>query len=546
INQDTLPLQVKKIHQHIVGKIKNPNINIGDIINPDRHRQLFYDKIPACFDFTLFQKDIVHPLKCESQQTKSLSLLPPSAKKLKITDHYCYDYDNKIVEFGLSDTKPGCSQALAEINFDYIRNPNQFELINNLNYGDLKLNKFINSADPYKGYSNAGPFNNTFYHKYSDTVLDSSNVQKINVALIIGNGNSKEFCNDTVYYPNIVSFPRLNTQFDILGRPIDKVMKVCPNESICVYVPREDFNANKFADKSAWSLIEFNRWDTVQRIVETYFKLRASNRYPNQLVNFTIIERFENSKLLKKDTIFTAIVHKYHTKLLNSVNNNPLKEKLDALGFNFDDLEDSVIVQMIWNGVGIIGDTSSGSRGCIDTLGFGSQLKFEIFQDSVTYLSFKDTSLLPLDVSNFNGINYQSYCFKTSKSGPYKILREIESNYPGYCPKYSEQKVIVGFSSDITFSDSIFCIGKPIVATTFFRYYSALDSTFGLLDSVDYWKIREQDAGKAGFEGRTYWDYSQQDDDLNNPNTIFGIMPYARVGLGNPNITLGNEPGGIY
>jgi hypothetical protein len=546
INQDTLPFHVKKTYHHIVSKIKNPMIKIGDIVNPDRHRQLFYDKIPACFDFTLYQKDFVHPLKCESQQTKSLSLLPPSAKKLRITDQYCYDYDNKIVEFGLSDTKPGCSQALAEINFDYIKDPNKFELINNLYYGDLKLNKFINSSDPYKGYSLVGPFNNTFYHKYSDKDLDSSNVQKINVAIIIGNGNNKQFCNDTIYYPNLISFPRLNTHFDILGRKKDKVMHVCPNESICIYVPKEDFKANKFADKSAWSLIEFNRLDTIQRIIETYHKLKTSNRYPNQLVNYTTIERFEKSKLIKKDTIFTAIVHKYHTKLLNSVNNNRLKEKLNDLGFNFDDLEDSLIIPMIWNGLGTIGDLSSGSKGCLDTLGFGSQLKFEIFHDSVTYLSFKDTSLLPLDISNYNGVNYQSYCFKTNKSGPYKILREIESYYPSYCPKYSEQKVVVGYSSDITFSDSIFCIGKPIIATTFFRYYSAVDSTFGSLDSVDYWKIREQDAGKPGFEGRTYWDFSQQDDDPSNPNTIFGIMPYTRVGLGNPNITLGNEPGGIY
>ncbi len=546
IKNDSLPFNALKPYHKISQKIKNQKISPNDIVDLALHRQLFYNKIPACFDFKLHQKDFIHPLKCETEQTKSLSLLPPSAKKLAISNQYCYGYGNKIVEFSLSDTKPGCSQAIAQINFDFINTPNNFELINDLSFGNIKLNTFTNSSAPYSGYAKSGPFGSIFYHRYSDSTLPDKAIQNINVALIIGNGNGSLFCQDTIYYPNFASFTKLNTDFDFLGRKPNEIKHVCPNESFCVYVPKTNPNSNQLAESSTWSLINKLSLDTIQVIKETYFKVKSTTRFPNQLVNYTLIQRFQNEILHQTDTVFTAIVHRYHSVLLKGVSNNELKEKLAQIGLNYDELADSVIYQLLWNGVGTIGFPSTGSKGCIDTSTLINKLKFNFIFDSITYLSPNDTALLPVDKIRYNGIDYQSYCFKSSKSGPFVILREIESLYPNYCPKYTEEKVIVGFNGKIEFSDSIFCAGNSIEAQVKFRYYSSDPKAYGSLDTTDFWTIREANAGNPGVEGKTYWDYSQADDDKTNPNTIFGIMPYTRTGIGNPRIILGNEPGGIY
>jgi len=546
INVDTMAPQFLRPHQKVKKWIKNPFFNVGDSINPDFHRQLFYNKVPVCFLFRLTQKDWKHPLKCENETAAKLSLMPPSAKRLRISDQYCFGYGNKIVEFDFGETKPGCSQSFAKINFNYKKYPDSFFLINDLDKGDVYRNTFTNKSKPYTGYLNEGPFRGTIFKKYSDNVLDSIALQAIDIALIIGNGNSVEFCSDTIFYPNFVFFPRINTLFDILGKKKNDINVVCAREPVCVYVPKEDSKSNKFIDANNWFFIDFHSRDTLQSVRENYYKLQKNRRFPNQLVNYVVVSRFDKTKKgsaqFKSDTIFTAIVHKHRLKLLNTVNNNLFIEKLQNLGFIYSELNNESILDFIWNNTGTIGLPSSGSKGCVDTLGFGRLLRFEIIQDSVTYLSFKDSSFAPLDIST----PHNTYCFNSPYNGNFLVLREMESGLPNYCPKYEEKYVIVGHKASVEFQDSIFCKGEPIEAKTEFRYYSTADSSFGLIDSIDYWTDRADSAGLKGFEGMTIWDYDKNDDDRNNPVTIFGQFPYATKGIGNPSKILGNEPNGIY
>ncbi len=551
VNIDSIPLQEIQPHHNIIGSTRNPRITSFDSINFDLHRKLFYERIPKCYPIELIVRDTLHPLACESRSTVNVALLPPSAKKLSIDNQFCYGYTDKIIEFSLSDTKPGCTQSLAKINFDYINTPNDWELINDLYDGDLRLGPYLNSEPPYKGYANQGPFNTIFFKKFSDSILSKKGIQKLNIALIIGNGTGSNYCEDTAYYPNFASFPFLNANFNILSKLAKNVYHVCPNEPICVNIPiPQSREYNQLAYANNWYFINHNTGDTVQKITETYYKVQSNVRYPNQKVNFVVIKRYDAFKNglnpIQTDTIFTAIIHKHHVKLLKSINNQKLKDKLTAIGLSIDDFSDSLLVSLIWNRIGTIGDKNSGSKGCIDTTGFGNELFFEYVIDSTTILHFKDTSFNPLDQITKNGKNFQSYCFSSPKSGAYKMVRNIETNYPNYCPLEKEQLVIVGFYGDMTVVDSIICAGQAVEINSKLRYYSADTSLYGALDTIDYWTLRENEAGNINREGRTIWDFSKQDDNPNNPNTIFGVMPYGRLGLANPTLTIGNEPGGIY
>lgn len=550
INIDTLIYIPNDKYHHLI-KVYKPILNSKDSINESLHRQLFFDNIPKCFTTTLTEKDIYHDLKCETVSSTTLALQPPKAQKLKVSNHYCYNYSNKILELSLSETKPGCTQSFAKINFDYLKSPYGWKVINSSDTeATVYRNTFTLSKSPYSYYNAEGPFNDNIYFNFKDSMFNNESIQNVNIGLIIGNGNDNYFCVDTFYYPNFANFPLLKANVDIVGRIKGKAAKVCPNENIYAYDPVNFLGANTIATYSSWALVDKFTYDTLQIIKEYYHKLKTHYKYPNKKVNYTIIERYniKNNQyyLTQKDTIITAIVHKAKPRLLFGFRNDLLRNEVINAGLNYDDYNEYNILDLIWNGIGIIGNPSTGSRGCVDTTGISQNLYIDYEIDSSTILSFRDTSTLPLDTQIINGKQYQSYVFKTAKRGFYEIVRSVESNYPTYCPTDRAVNVAVGFYGDVIFSDSILCRGNVVEALTQFRYYNTVDTMVGQLDTLDYWKIRETDAGKPGYEGKTVWDFNKDDDDINNPSTIFGSMPYSKTGVGNPTMFLGNEAGGIY
>src|SRR5690606_21605532 len=97
VNKDTLGAEHLRHYHRITGKVQLPGFQAGDSVNPYLHRELFYDKYPRCYKIRLTLRDTFHPMKCETTVSSSVALLPPSAKRLQIADHYCYGYGAKAV-----------------------------------------------------------------------------------------------------------------------------------------------------------------------------------------------------------------------------------------------------------------------------------------------------------------------------------------------------------------------------------------------------------------------------------------------------------------
>jgi len=548
--KDTLYKTDIRWYHKIINRVSTPGYTVGDSINPNLHRKIFYQYFPHCYKIRLTLRDTVHPFRCMSEATSNVAMMPPSAKNLAINDHFCYGYDFKVVEFALDETKPGCIASTVWFNPDYVNQPNNWLLLNDLYSGEIKRQMALLSKPPYSGYQNEGPNIGEFYWIYNDTALNKKNVQDINVALIIGNGVDPTECFDTFYYKNFASFPRLSSELVFAENNLKK-NGICAGDKAFVTVPGYAPDANFLATNSAWYIINNKTSDTLERIDEQYFKVVDHPKYPGKKVNYTVITRskINSARQLqpyKTDTIFTAIVHQYKAVALPGVGYNSLRQAIKSLGLDIQDFPDSVILDVIWNGVGTIGIPSTGSKGCVDTSGYGHELDWYYRITSSTILHYKDSSLLPIDSFQF-GSNYKKvYAFKTPTNGSYTIFRSVESLFPTWCPKNSAIALAVGFDAQVEISDSIICRGRLIEVTPRFFYYDISEPMLYGLDSLDYWYIRQNQAGGADREGITIWDLSKEDDNLSNPNTIFGTFPYAKRGYGKPGFLIGNEPGAIY
>ncbi|MES2618199.1 MAG: gliding motility-associated C-terminal domain-containing protein [Bacteroidota bacterium] len=546
---DSIPLNLVKPWQKIFGKVKNKKISIGDKVDPDLHRQLFYDFIPACFNIKLNEKDTAHPFKCEQQAVASIALLPASARKLAIVGQYCLNDTTKGIDLSLENSKPGCLRSFAKINPDYINTPDNWLLINDLDGGDSILSTVLNDPFEYNGYSN-GPNSNFFFLKYYNDHLTPDNIQFINIGLITGNGTGDNFCLDTVYYPKFASFPRLSSNLTYVGKDESvKIYKTCKNDTVFVTIPDESPNTNLMATSSSWYLVEKASGDTIQMVIEQFHKVESVSRYPGQKVNYTTIERYEtiNSKLklVKTDTVFTAIVNTYTAVALPGRSYNNLKNKMYQMGLDISDFNDTTILDVIWNNIGTIGDFSSGSRGCIDTNGFDSQIFIHYIPKTFTLLNYKDTNLLPIDSVYSNGKMVKAYGFRPPTKGVFSIYRNVETYIPNLCGMISERSLVVGFFGKVVYNDSVICRGGVLEARPNFRYYSLNPLTVGALDPIDYWWQYRNLAGKRGFEGVTKWDLSLADDNALNDSTRFGYFPYAQKGFDTV-FALGHPVNGIY
>jgi len=541
-----LPNAVKPYHS-LVHKVALP-IAQTDTINANLHRRLFYKTIARCFKISLTLKDTVHPFKCESRAGADLALMPPSAKRLSIDDQYCYGYDFKVIEFNLEDTKPGCMASFVQFNPDYVKNPNNWLLLNNLTYGEINRNVFLNATGPYTGYAKEGPNGGKFFWVYNDSILNRNAYQALNIGLIIGNGIQPNECVDTVLYQNFASFPRLKPDIVFATNNASEEHS-CKDTFVYVTLPFDRKDANALADASSWYIIDNWKGDTLEQIDEQYRRVVDHWAYPGKKVNYTVIVRYKWVNAwpteYKRDTIVTAMVNAYKPFALPGVGLKQLRQRLALLGIDINDVNDTSILDLIWNGKGTLGNPLTGSRGCIDTSGFGHQIHYRYQILKATVLHFRDSSLMPYDTFSIHNIDRQAYAFRVKRQSSYNIYRAVSSLYPGFCTLSDFVTVAVGFKSKITFSDSIICRGQTIEAKPEFKYFSTDSTTFNTYDSNDYWYSRRGQAGSWHREGVTIWDYSKADDNPNQPNTVFGNFPYVKKGYA-PSVLLGNEPNGIY
>ncbi len=549
IFKDTLYKDDIRARHKIVSTFKNPKIAIGDSIDKNLHRRIFYERVPRCFKITLNLRDTVHPFKCINQASSFIAAQPPSAKRLKIDDHFCYGYDKKVIEFNLEETKPGCLASTVWFNPDYVNTPNNWLLLNDLYSGDIMRRNFFISKPPYTGYNAEGPNEGTFFWVYNDSLMPHKNIQYINVGLIVGNGIAPIECMDTFYFRNFASFPRLSAELEFVKNK-SKEFHVCKDQTAYVSIPDNAPDANALADFSTWYMIDDANSDTLEKIDEIYHKVVDYYKYPGKKVNYTVINRYKinSSRLLQLstvDTIVTAIVHSYQTIALPGIGYKSLRQSIAAQGMNIEEIPDSILLELIWNGVGTIGIPSTGSRGCIDTSGFGYEIDWYYKPISSTILHYKDSSLLPAD-SFLNGTSYKkAYAFTSNRNSSFTIYRSVESYFPTWCPLTNAISLAVGFSAKVEIADTIICVGRLLNGTPKFKYYDNSDPAVLSYDTIDYWLLRENEAGRPNREGYTIWDLSKEDDDITKPATIFGNFPYAKKGYSTP-FWIGNEPGAMY
>jgi hypothetical protein len=554
---------------------------VGDSINAAYHRQKFYEGTTVrCFNPRLWQKDICHPMACELEDIVSLALVPPSAKKLRKEGVQCLggSQDNYGITFILSDTKPGCTQTFAQINFDTALDPNGW--VNavgaNLTSGSIATGNLPPVNPPYNvpplGYQIMGSPGTRFSKQFTVDDIKDSITGYINVGLIIGNGMwppdgdaYPSSCIDTVYYNKFARFPILDNKFRII-KPKQglEFTNICRKDTLCLALMPRNRSYIPDVEELNWSLSAANvgkyydKYYTLQ-VNESYQRFQKDPNDPSHLFDYLYHKQtsYFDGKYATIDSQYIKIaeVTKWHTEADITPVFDIIKQILLANNIDVYELSPAQISEIIWNGQGTFQKPYTGSRGCLDTTGFGRFIRFYKVADKKNILHFRDTSIQPIKtVKGYDGQTYNAYCFVPQYSGFFIANFGLRSRAPENCTMQSgtAKRVIVGFYGLLNYSDTIICHGDKVQACPQFNYFHAYpDICNCLLDPTDYWGDRISQSGQPNREAKTKWDLSKADDNISLPATIFGPFPYGQTGIGSGSprcVQLGGltVPGTVY
>jgi PKD repeat protein len=576
-SQDTIPLYLANSSHKIFKKEKVKGFATGDSVSLASHRQRFYSGSKVrCFNVRLFQKDHAHPMACASEAVAALALQPPSARNLRKAGMQCLggDASNYGMTFILDETKPGCTRTWAEINFDTAQNRNAWvpAIGKNLGQGQISVGDLPPVNFPYgvpiPGYQLNGAAPSRFSTQYDAGMIRDSINGYVHVGLITGNGiwpngNYPQDCQDTVYYHNFARFPVLDNRFRILkpGTANDYT-HICRTDSISLTTMPYNTSNKGDVKTASWKLSSANSGKYYDReyilsVDETYDRFARIHPDSNYLVDrLTIVKRSTfggKATTLDSQVIRVAKITKWHTEADVSNAFEEMKTALAAYRMDINDFTSTQLAQLIWNEKGTIGKAYTGSRGLVDTSGFGHKISFINIAEQKQTLHYRDTSLMPVGKTRaVNGNLVNGYAFEPKYSGYYIANYELNSGIPGACNASLGQakKVIVGFYGKMNYTDTILCHGQEVVTSPEFRYFEVEpEINSQLTDPADYWRTRIGEAGNPEREGYTRTDLSKADDDVSKPLTIFGGFPYNITGMDNkPNkiLQLGGLTNGLY
>lgn len=560
--QDTIAANLVQPWHKVFSIQTMQGYKVGDSINAPLHRQKFYESPTVrCFNVRLWHKDLCQPMACEMDDQISLALMPPSAKKLRKEGVQCLgsSQDNYGITFILSDTKPGCTETFAQINFDTaLGKDNWVNAVGaNLTSGSIATGNLPPVNPPYNvpplGYQIMGAPGSRFSKQFTVDDIKDSITGYINVGLIIGNGMwppdgsaYPSTCIDTVYYNKFARFPILDNKFRII-KPKQGVefTNICRKDTICLALMPRNRSYVPDVEELNWSLSAANvgkyydKYYTLQ-VNESYQRFQKDPNDPTHLFDYLYHKQtsYFDGKYATLDSqyIKVAEVTKWHTEADITPVFDVIKQIL--LGNNIDvyDLSPAQISDIIWNGKGTFQKPYTGSRGCLDTTGFGKFIRFYKVADKKNILHYRDTTLKPIKtVTGFDGQKYNAYCFVPQYSGFYIANFGLRSRAPENCTMQSgtAKRVIVGFYGVMNYNDTIICHGANVTSCPQFNYFHAYpDICNCLLDPTDYWYDRKSEAGQPQREAKTKWDLSKADDNKSLPNTIFGPFPYGQTGVG--------------
>jgi len=566
------PTKIKMLLMSKMGRFNGLTYGTDYIINYNRYRDLYYAKIPQCNNVKLNHKDTCHPMKCESEATKSLAMLHANAggvgSGLLKDAIECLGAKNPQygITFILSDLKPGCTFSTVQINFDSTCNPNGWVSLSGLSPGSRP------PGPPYPGYQPAGNPPSRYSKQYSASeVCDPSGC--ITVGIIVGNGvrkpgtfspptKDRPICSDTQWYRKFACFPMIDPAFEVIIPKPNSVgiRKICKGDPVIVRPIPGNKTRTDDLKTLRWSFETGNACPTYSRgwrryIQEDYYRYqKVPGKNQNRLYSYVIQTRGGedpvqvpctdiwndgNTKITKRDTIYTAEIRAWQTGADVSAVWDKMKERLDARGFDPFSLTGAQIAQMIWNNKGIIGQPATGAYGCIDTAGFGRFIRYYIIpnKDSTKILNYRDTSIRPNEINKINGVNYDSYRFVPKWVGYHLISLSMTSSN-GKCDDIAAFPVLVGFAMELELPDSIVCQDQAttLKALPKYKMFHPDPINFGTWDFTDYWRDPTRQAetaqGKPNREAFTKWDWNKADDDKSKPITIFGGQPWGGTGVG--------------
>jgi len=362
-------------------------------VDSAKHREEWFIDNAQCHNVSLWQKDTIHPLKCEATGTKSLALIPPNAKGLRWLTGIPCPFDgnnlNYVLTFDITETKPGCSQRWFAANLDSLSGTNNFIPFDGGLLAPPPPGLPIPFVLPYDIRGNLG---GQFVKGYTPGEIGSDPAQRpdgsFTLGLIVGNGKMVATppgsttmlpeCLDTFWYNDLFRILYLNSGFTILEPATEKKV-ICAGGDAYFQI-NEPIQDSIAVLRWAWGYQGIGKGPDLDIYVEQfeYYKEYTgpvAGRNDKDIVyngedwlyNYVIRQQITDFGGYETiDTIVTAIVKDWRI-VANTRNADKAVERIfEGLGLYYQELPEDEIPLYL-------GD---GTFGCIDTTGLSQLFQF--------------------------------------------------------------------------------------------------------------------------------------------------------------------------
>lgn len=548
--------------------------------------RLFQSEIIQCYKVRLQEKDTCSVLKCTSFDEETVSIMNPKAGGYRIrpivTKPFCpIPIPDYKLDLDLTYLKPGCSAPLVFINKDSANPKSSFVYVNGRL--DSSLYNKLGGATTSASISYV-PGRDSFGYKTVGIIMTNG----------VGQFYNRPICRDTFWYHDLVNFQPPIFKLKIFD-PVAKegnYVHVCKGDDIYYHMHAskpynlEDFNLHDYYFESPFTGRDKNL--NYQEVIRDHMFWRTDLTIPEKhlthsshLLNDTkfwssdslakmysilrnkTIKKYYNYAVLSKqvgqqkhdecknstsvtpiitsDTILTGFATAFDTIIDLSKSREILETMAFYKGFETNNLTDKELIQLIWNGIGVINDPNTGSYGCLDTAGLNLSPFIKIKPRQRYVLHPRDTALVGYNHKEIgldtlpSGVIRKKYLHShrfTTKHNTGYLVSSI-SNYDNRCFKNDFARITSGFYHQIHFTDTILCSA----AIDEFKFIPQIEYFSGTLPwyfgpEAQWANTQRQNDYKAGKKDREMppiWDWNAFDNST-SPSTYNGSYPHGATG----------------
>lgn len=515
------------------------------VIDAEFHRDWFYNNVAQCNSVSLWQKDTVHPLKCESTSNISLALIPPNARGLKWESGIPCPLDGDKLQyyltFDMGETKPGCTQQWFEVNYDSLTGPNDWVAYNS---GGVLAPPPPGNPIPFiMPYSIVGAWGTKFVKGYTPLEVGQDPKKRpkgsFTIGLAVGNGppnNGKPpVCMDTAWYTDMFRILYVNADFEILVPEADPKF-LCAGETAYFRIlnPIQDSIASMrwnwgYQDRTMGYFEQWKYYEPYKGPSPTRNDKDVKWNGEKWLYNYVIRSTIDDVQgVITLDTIVRSIMRDWQIITNTDRADKLIKDAFKALGLDLRDIPKQDVALYL-------GD---GTFGCIDTTGLSEFFSFGIrgYDDSVTVthgrykylfknrqrtdsviieeiLHFRDSSIQGFDTlfkKNGTKIDTITGVYKFTYKHPVQVqeacdpsktrIEWVKSSGPMGpnlflnntvgCEKRGSKLLNVGFLNWFKMAEDAVCQGTMV----------------RLIDSIRYWQLGDADIEYYPIDRGKYWD----------------------------------------